>query len=76
VRRGLKESISPSIGGRAYNSANNWNTTRSATATQKSDYEIASREFAIFQKDLQALLSGELIELEAALSAAGAPSWR
>ena len=76
VRSRLDESSSPSIGGRAYNAANVSGTTRAATATQRSDFEIAKSEFAIFSADLNTLISSELVQLEADLLAAGAPSWR
>jgi hypothetical protein len=75
VRGGLNENSSPSIGGRTYNAANTWNTTQSATATQRSDFEIAKREFAIFQNDMTGVLE-ELKRLEDELQEAGAPSWR
>ena len=55
VRGGLDEATSPSIGGRAYNAANNWNNTQPATATQRDDYDIAEREFAAFKKDMDAI---------------------
>jgi photosystem II stability/assembly factor-like uncharacterized protein len=76
VREKLNETTSPSIGGRAYNAANNWETTHAPTATQKADFEIAKKEFAAFAADLEALLSNQLQQLEADLKAAGAPSWR
>jgi hypothetical protein len=76
VRKRLSETSIPSIYGRAYNAANNWDTTRPATATQKADFEIATSEFAIFEDDLEALLTGQLAQLEADLKASGAPSWR
>jgi hypothetical protein len=76
VRAKLNETTSPSIGGRAYNAANNWETTHAPTATQKADFEIAKKEFAAFAADLEALLSNQLQQLEADLKAAGAPSWR
>jgi hypothetical protein len=75
VRGGLNESSSPSISGRAYNAANTWHTTQSATATQRSDFEIANKAFAIFQDDLKSVLAG-ITELETDLTGAGAPSWR
>ena len=76
VRRGLDESTVPSIAGRAYNAANNWNNTHPATATQRADYDIAKQDFAKFQQAFQTLLNEDLAELEAALLTAGAPSWR
>ena len=76
VRGRLDESSLPSIAGRAYNAANNRETTQAATATQKADFEIAEKDFLVFAADLQALLAGQLVQLEADLAAAGAPSWR
>ena len=76
VRGRLNETSVPSIGGRAFNGANTQGTTRPATATQKADFEIAKRDFAVFAADLDALLSNQLVQLEADLYAAGAPSWR
>jgi photosystem II stability/assembly factor-like uncharacterized protein len=76
VRRRLDESIAPSIAGRTYYAANNWDTTQQATATQQTNYDIALQEFSEFKRDLDAVLSADLAELEAELSRAGAPSWR
>ena len=76
VRGRLNESSAPSIGARAYNAANTWDTTQAATATQKADFEIAQREFAVLAAELEALLANQLVQLEADLTAAGAPSWR
>ncbi|MDX2427932.1 MAG: hypothetical protein QNK22_04515 [Xanthomonadales bacterium] len=76
IRGRLNETSAPSISGRAYNAANTQGTTRAATATQKADFEIAKKEFAAFAADLNALLTNQLVQLEADLSAAGAPSWR
>jgi hypothetical protein len=75
VRGRLNETSLPSISDRAFNAANNWQTTQKATATQMSDYEIAKKDFSAFEGDLDSLLS-ELQQLEASLSGAGAPSWR
>ncbi len=76
VRQGLNETSAPSISGRAYNAANTWRTTHAATATQKSDFELAKTAFTTFSNDLASLLSNDLVRLESELSAAGAPSWR
>ena len=76
VRDRLNETSVPSISGRAHNAANTWHTTHAATATQKSDLEIASRDFAVFLADLKSLLANDLARLEEDLTAAGAPSWR
>ena len=76
VRARLNENSSPSIGRRAYNAANTWHTTHAATATQKSDFELAKTDFAAFSTELETLLANDLVRLEAELSAADAPSWR
>jgi hypothetical protein len=76
VRGRLNESSIPSIGARAYNAANTWDTTQAATATQKADFEIAKRDFAVLAAELEALLTNQLVQLETDLLAAGAPSWR
>jgi len=76
VRGRLNESTTPSIGERAYNAANTWDTTQPATATQKADFEIAKTGFVTFSAELEALLSTQLVQLETDLAAAGAPSWR
>ena len=76
VRGGLNESSAPPIEWRAYNAANSSITTQGATATQKADFEIAEKDFLVFAAELDALLSGQLAQLEADLTAAGAPSWR
>lgn len=76
VRDRLNETSVPSIRGRAYNAANTWHTTHAATATQRSDFDIASRDFAAFLADFEPLLATDLARLEKDLTAAGAPSWR
>lgn len=76
IRRGLNESTSPAIRGRAFNASTGWTTTQAPTATQRADYEIAQRDFRVFEEDLETLLTGTLAELESDLEAAGAPSWR
>ncbi len=76
VRQGLNESVTPSIGARIFNASTGWNNTQLPTATQRADYEFASREFDAFSGDLETLLTDQLAGLEAELTAAGAPSWR
>jgi photosystem II stability/assembly factor-like uncharacterized protein len=76
VRAKYYESRSPSISSRATNASLSRYNTQSATSTQISDYEIASRDFAAFRAELDSLLSDDLARLEAELTAAGAPSWR
>ncbi|HKJ16061.1 MAG TPA: hypothetical protein VJ984_01765 [Xanthomonadales bacterium] len=76
VRQALYESRSPAISARAANAAMSFSTTHAATATQQSDFEIASKDFAAFKADLESLLTTDLEALEADLTDAGAPSWR
>ena len=76
VRQQLYEPGTPSIAARADNAAMSMNTTQAATATQTSDFEIATRDFAGFKTDLESLLGDDLSRLELDLEAAGAPSWR
>ncbi len=76
VRQGLDEATRPSIAGRAFNAANNWNNTFPATATQETDYEIAREDFEAFSRGLRTLLDERLKQVEEDLQAAGAPSWR
>jgi hypothetical protein len=75
VRSGLDVNTSPSIGGRAYNAANTWHSTHAATATQRSDFEIAKTDLSVLLEDLNAVLADQA-SLEAELESAGAPSWR
>jgi len=76
IRSRLYEPSSPAIASRAGNAASSMYTTQSATATQRSDFEIASKDFAAFKADLKSLLSNDLVRLEVELTTAGAPSWR
>lgn len=76
TRSRLNESTSPAIRGRAFNASTGWTTTQLPTATQRTDYEIAERDFRAFEEDLKMLLTGSLVTLESDLEAAGAPSWR
>jgi hypothetical protein len=75
IRRGLSESTSPSIQGRAYNAANTWRTTQAATSTQRSDFAQAQSDFAALSDELDALLRDELERLKQELVNAGAPGW-
>ncbi|MEM9057502.1 MAG: glycosyl hydrolase, partial [Pseudomonadota bacterium] len=75
VRQRLAEATAPSIARRAAAAAGSWNTTQPATATQRRDYDVAQREFSAFRGALATLINDELPALEAALTAAGAPSW-
>jgi photosystem II stability/assembly factor-like uncharacterized protein len=76
VRGGLNESSSPSIGGRAYNAANTWQTTQTETQTQRSNFEQAKTDFAALAVELDTLLANDLAQLKTDLANAGAPGWR
>jgi photosystem II stability/assembly factor-like uncharacterized protein len=48
-------------------------TRMEPTATQRTQFEIAQREFAAFIGGLKSLIDGDLVQLEADLAASGAP---
>lgn len=76
VRARLNESNSPSISGRASYAANTWQTTQSASQTQRPNFEQATSDFAIWSDEFEKLLKDDLKGLEADLLEAGAPGWR
>ena len=64
----------PSFRGRlSYVQYGHWDTRQEPTATQRTQVEIAQREFAVFLGELKDLVDGDLVRLEAELAAAGAP---
>lgn len=73
ARQRLNESDVPSIAGRVYSAMSAWDTRQMPTATQRRDVEIATADLAALTRELEALVSGELAKLRAALEAAGAP---
>ena len=73
VRGRLSESDAPSISGRVSSAMSAWETRQMPTATQRRDAEIAGAELATLSRDVEALVSGPLAALRAALEAAGAP---
>jgi photosystem II stability/assembly factor-like uncharacterized protein len=50
-----------------------WNSTADATATHKSNYEIAAKQFGPVLEQLRVLIAVDLVALENAAEAAGAP---
>jgi len=50
-----------------------WNSTAEATTTHKRNYEIAAKQFAPVLEQLRALITVDLVALENAAEAAGAP---
>lgn len=73
ARQRLRESDRPSISGRVSSAMSTWDTRQMPTATQRRDAELARAELTALQRDFEALVSGELAKLRAALDAAGAP---
>ncbi len=50
-----------------------WHTRQMPTATQRRDLEIATAGLDALERDLKALITGDLARLEEAFAAAGAP---
>ena len=74
IRGQLNEPGEPSIAGRIGRVYGNVTSTRfPATATQQQSYEIGLAAFETFRGDLDAVLDGDVAQLEADLEAAGAP---
>ena len=74
VRGRLNEPGVPSISDRVGQViGGHWDTRQAPTATQRQNIEIAQREFAGLSRELAAIVEGDLIRLEEALGAAGAP---
>ncbi len=74
IRGSLNESSVPSISARVGNViGGHWSTRQTPTATQRSNVEIAGRDLTAFERDLNALIEGDLMRVEEALAAAGAP---
>jgi hypothetical protein len=74
VRGGLNEPGVPSISDRVGQVVGgHWDTRQPPTATQRRNIEIAQEEFAELSRELAALVQGEMVRLEEALEAAGAP---
>src|SRR5204863_7102058 len=74
ARQKLSEPDILSIGGRVGAIRDShWQTRQMPTATQRRDLEIATAGLYALERDLQALIAGDLAKLEAAFAAAGAP---
>ena len=74
ARQKLDEPDLLSIGGRlGMVMAGHFETRQMPTKTQQRDLAVAEEELAKVEKDLAALIGGELAEIEAAFAAAGAP---
>jgi hypothetical protein len=58
---------------RSQPSATDWQTRQMPTATQQRDLEIATAGLGALERDLKALIAGDLAKLEEAFAAAGAP---
>lgn len=74
TRGQLNVSSSPSIRGRVGQvMGGHWGTRQEPTATQRRNIEIAFSAFAELNQELKTLIEVDLVELEGALAAAGAP---
>jgi hypothetical protein len=74
VRGRWNEASVPSIQSRVgYVQFGHWNTRQEPTETQKTNIDIAEREFASFLAEFRSLVEVDLIRLENDLAAAGAP---
>jgi hypothetical protein len=74
IRGSLNESSVPSISNRVGNVVGgHWETRQAPTATQRQNIEIAERDFDSLSTELAGLIDGELMAIERALAAAGAP---
>ncbi|HKV13260.1 MAG TPA: hypothetical protein VJ725_34285 [Thermoanaerobaculia bacterium] len=74
ARQKLSEPETPSIGDRIGTIRDgHWQTRQMPTATQRRDLEIATAGLDALERDLQALIAGDLAKLEEAFAAAGAP---
>ena len=74
VAGSLNESSVPSIGARVGNVAGgHWSTRQNPTATQRRNVEIAEADLGAVEMELNAIINGELMAIEEALAAAGAP---
>ncbi|HXU33232.1 MAG TPA: glycosyl hydrolase, partial [Thermoanaerobaculia bacterium] len=70
----LFESDTPSIGDRVSAVKDgHWETRQMPTTTQRRDLDIAETGLAALERDLKALIAGDLARLEEAFTAAGAP---
>lgn len=74
ARQKLSEPDTLSIGERVEAiRAGHWQTRQMPTATQRHDLEIATAGLDALERDLKALIAGDLAKLEEAFAAAGAP---
>ena len=74
ARQRLSEADTLSIGDRLWMiRAGHWQTRQMPTATQRSSLQIATAGLDAVERDLEALIAGDLAELEEAFAAAGAP---
>lgn len=74
IRGSMNESSTPTISSRIAYVVNGHGPTRmEPTSTQRTSVEIAERDLTNLERELDALLTGELRAVEQALAAAGAP---
>lgn len=74
IRGSLNESSVPTVSNRVGGViGGHWPTRQNPTRTQRMNIEIAQRDFGVLEQDLVDLTEGELMAVEEALAAAGAP---
>jgi hypothetical protein len=73
ARSQLNEPSAPSIRSRVGRVMGHWSTRQTPTATHRRNLEIAREDFAAYRQDLTRLVDDELLQVESALEAAGAP---
>jgi hypothetical protein len=73
ARRRLRQNDELSIGDRVGNATRSFGTRLPATATQRRDLELGTRDLAALARDLRALIDGDIARLRRDLEAAGAP---
>jgi hypothetical protein len=74
TRASRNEPTPPAIADRVQRVVNgHWDATSAPTTTQRDNYAIAAREFKPVLEKLRALVLVDLVRLEAAAEAAGAP---
>lgn len=69
----LNEPNSPGIAARVGRVMSHWNTRQMPTQTHRRNLEIAASDLVAFSTELTAWLATDLVGLEEALEAAGAP---
>jgi hypothetical protein len=74
IRGSLNVSSLPSISGRIGNViGGHWSTRQNPTLTQRGNIQLAGGQFETLERELADVVDAQLMQLEEALAAAGAP---